>query len=156
MNDKVTAGKIATDLMQKGIEQVNPIEYQREIHKQYEKEIYTCVENGIKKYDGDFFIVVLYKRERALLNVYRAYYFPRQSCPTPSYDQIVYKYHRKDRIIELLWVMPDIETATVFQNHALEIASEERGLLQFVLDFYDGTLDKLAKKLNNEGVIWTN
>jgi len=156
MNEKVTAGKIATDLMQKGMEQVNPIEYQREIHKQYEKEIYTCVENGIKKYDGDFFIVVLYKRERALLNVYRAYYFPRQSCPTPSYDQIVYKYHRKDRIIELLWVMPDIETATVFQNHALEIAPEEQGLLHFVLDFYDGSLDKLAQKLNNEGVIWTN
>ncbi len=156
MNEKVTAGKIATDLMQKGMEQVNPIEYQREIHKQYEKEIYTCVENGIKKYDGDFFIVVLYKRERALLNVYRAYYFPRQSCPTPSYDQIVYKYHRKDRLIELLWVMPDLETATVFQNHALEVSPEEQGLLHFVLDFYDGTLDKLAQKLNNEGVIWTN
>jgi hypothetical protein len=156
MNDKVTAGKIATDLMQKGLEQVNPLEYQREIHKKYEQEIYTCVENGIKKYEGDFFVVVLYKRERALLNVYRAYYFPRQSCPTPSYDQIVYKYHRKDRLIELLWVMPDLETATVFQNHALEVSPEEQGLLHFVLDFYDGTLDKLAQKLNNEGVIWTN
>jgi hypothetical protein len=156
MNDKVTVGKVATDLMQKGLEQVNPIEYQREIHKNYEQEIYECVARGIKKYDGDFFVVVLYKRERALLNVYRAYYFPRQSCPTPSYDQTVYKYHRKDRLIELLWVMPDLETATVFQNHALEVVPEERGLLNFVLDFYDGTLDKLAQNLNNEGVIWTN
>lgn len=156
MSDKITAGKIATDLMSKQIEPINPIEYEREIHKQYEQEIYTCIDRGLKKYNGDFYIVVLYKRERALLNIYRAYYFPRESCPTPSYDQTVYKYHRKDSMIEFLWVIPDLETATVFKNHAFEIDPAELGLLNFVLDFYDGTLDKLAQRLNNEGILWTN
>lgn len=152
MENKITVGQAATDLLQKDHIPINPIEYEREIHKRYEEKIYSSIEAGLKKYIGDFFIVVLRKRERALSPVYRNLFFPRQSCPTPSYDQTVYKYHRNDGMIEFLWVIPDLETATVFENHMLEIAPEERGLLGFVLDFKDGTLDRLARTLNNEGI----
>lgn len=150
MDRKFTVGQAVTDLMKKDHAAISPIDYEREMHKEYEKEVHTAIQRGIHDLDGDFFIVVLRKRERAMAPVYRNYFFPRKSCPTPTYDQIVYKYHRADAMIEFIWVIPDLETATVFAGHALEIAPEERGLLGFVLDFKDGTLDALARKLNNE------
>lgn len=152
MGNKITVGQAAIDLMQKEHEQLCPIEYEQEIHKTYENEMYSCIERGRKKYNEDFFVVVLKKRERLLDPVYRAYFVPRKSCPTPTYDQIVYKHHFKNNITEFIWVIPDLETATVFKRSVLDIVPEEHELLKFVLDFYDGTLDALARTLNNEGV----
>lgn len=152
MERKITVGQAVSDLMKQDHGAINAIDYEREMHKEYEENVYEAAQRGLKQFDGDFFIVVLRKRERALSPVYRNYFFPRQSCPTPTYDQTVYKYHRKDSMIEFIWVIPDLETATVFAGHALEIAPDERGLLNFVLDFNDGTLDRLARTLNNEGI----
>ena len=78
MDKRITVGQAATDILQKDHIPINPIEYEREIHKAYENEIYNSVEAGLKKYIWDFFIVVLRKRERALSPVYRNYFFPRQ------------------------------------------------------------------------------
>lgn len=126
------------------------IDYERAMHKDFEKEINDCILRHLTTFQGDFYIVVLRKRERLMSNVYRNYFFARKSCPTPTYDQIVYKYNKQQGIIEFVWVVPDLETATIFRENALEIDPQEKELLNFVLSFYDGTLDKLAQTLNNE------
>ena len=150
MSKNKTVGAESVALMMKNHVPVSVIDYEREMHKNYEDEIFKCVEANTSKYKGNFYIVVLRKRERLLPNVYRNFFLARKSCPTPTYDQIVYKYHRQEEIVEFLWVVPDNETCVVFVQDALRIDPAERELLGFILDYNDGTLDNLCKKLNNE------
>lgn len=145
-----TVGKISSALLQKEAPTRDPIELEREMHKEYEKNIFECIDAGKKQYPHDFYVVVITKQERLMQNVFRNYFFSRSTCPTPEYDQTVYKYHRANDVIEFLWVIPDRETSFIFKDNALQIVPEERWLLQCVLDFADGTLFKVAKKLNGE------
>lgn len=145
-----TVGKIATDLAAQDIHPQSAIELEREIHKDYDKEFHICIERGKKEYPGDFYIVVLTQKERLFHNVLRHKFFHRHSCPTPEYDQAVYKYHRIPETFEFLWVVPDKATCQHFREFALQIPESERDLLKFVLEFYDDTLMKLSKKLNGE------
>lgn len=145
-----TVGKIALELMQKTPDSRDPIEIERELHKDYESNIYTCLSEGKKTHNGDFFVVVITKKEPLMQNVLRNYFTHRKSCPTPDYDQTVYRYCAKEEYAEFLWVIPSRDTCTLFKDSALEVATEERDLLRFILDFDDGTLYKLAKRLNNE------
>lgn len=148
-----TVGKIALDLQQQKPDTLDPIEIEREAHKDYANNIYLCLEDGKKVHcQSDFYIVVETKKERLLDNVIRNYFFHRKSCPTPNYDQTTYKYNWKLDQIFFLWVVPSKDTCEIFKNNALKIVPEEKELLGFVLDFEDGTLLKLAKRLNNEKV----
>jgi hypothetical protein len=146
--DKI--GKIATDLLQKEPETYDPIEYERAMHEDYEEELINCILAHEKVFTGDFYVVVITKKERLLQNVIRNFFFARQSCPTPEYDQAVYRYTRADDVVDFLWVIPSKDTVELLHNNALQVPPEERELLQFVLDFQDGTLLNLAKSLNGE------
>lgn len=145
-----TVGKISAELSQKAPDSVDPIEIERELHQEYEKNVYEAVERYKKEWAGDFYIIVITKKERLMQNVLRNYFFGRESCPTPDYDQTVYLYHRAKEEIEFLWVIPDRETCIMFRENVLKVPESERELLKFVLDFADGTLFKLSKKLNGE------
>jgi hypothetical protein len=68
----------------------------------------------------------------------------------PFYDQTVYRYHKYDGRVEFLWVIPSKDSCINYREYALEVDPEERELLQFVLDFYDGTLQDLSDRLNEE------
>lgn len=150
MVNKGTVGKAAYDLLLKSHDPESPVDYERAMHKEYEQDVHTCVDNHKSIFPGDFYVVVLRKRERLLQNVFRTFFLGRLSCPTPTFDQTVYKYHRADDAIEFLWVVPDHQTCVVFKLDALRIIPEERELLRFVLEYYDGTLDKRAALLNQE------
>ena len=90
------------------------------------------------------------KCEPLLPNTYRNYFIDRQTCPTPNYDQAVYRYNRKKEQIEYIWSIPDRETCHHLRINAMHVVPRERELLSFVLKFADGTLFKLCKKLNGE------
>lgn len=145
-----TVGAISAELQGKEAPTRDPIELEREMHKDYEKNLFECIDRGKQDYPGDFYVVVITKKERIMQNVIRNYFACRQSCPTPEWDQTVYKYHRSEERIEFLWVVPSKETCEVMMQNAHDIAEEERGLLQFVLDYQDGTLYQKAKRLNGE------
>jgi hypothetical protein len=145
-----TIGKIATELAAQDTHAQSPIELEREMHKEYEENIHQCIERGKQEHPGDFFLVVLTKKERLLPNVLRHYYLHRATCPTPDYDQTVYRYFRQHDAHEFLWVVPDKYTCEGLRDNALHVNELERDLLRFVLDFYDDTLMKLSKKLNGE------
>lgn len=148
--NRPTVGKVAYDVLSKTQAPVSPIDVEREAHKDYERNIFDCVSRGKRDYYNDFFVVVITKKERLMENVIRHYFFCRQSCPTPDYDQAVYRYSRKDDKIDFLWVIPSKDTCLYLKQHAAEVVPEEWSLLDFVLKFADGTLFKLSKHLNNE------
>lgn len=145
-----TVGKISVELLQKDPETVDPIEQMRVQLSDYEKNLIASVEDGLKKYIGNFYVVVITKRERLMPNVFRHYFAHRLSCPTPDYDQTVYRYHKEDEHLEYMWTLPDRETCILFKINALQVPPEERELLDYILSFYDGSLLKLAKQLNGE------
>jgi len=155
MGERDTVGKLSLELAQKTPDTTDPIELQREIQKGYCDNITECVSASKKIYPGDFYVVVETKKERLMQNVIRNYIFGRSSCPTPSYDQTVYRYHRVDDRIEFLWVIPSKDTCELLSTHALEVVESERALLKFVLDFQDDTLLRYSKKLNGE-VVYSN
>ncbi len=147
---KETVGKASRDLLLKNEPSHSVIDYEREMHKDYEKNILECVERCKKEFFGDFYVLVIIKKERLMQNVIRNYFLGRKSCPTPDWDQTVYSYDRKNDTIKFMWVIPAKDICEYYKSHALEVVPEERELLQFVLDFDDGTLLRLAKKLNGE------
>jgi len=145
-----TVGKVASDLLIKAPETKSPIEQMREQLSDYEKNIWECAERCKKDFPGDFYIVVITKNERLMPNVFRNFFYGRLSCPTPDYDQTVYKFKRKDNAPIFMWVIPSRDASFHLKDNALYVAPEERELLKYVLAFEDGTLFKLAKELNGE------
>lgn len=152
-NNKKTVGQEAYSRLIKTPEKADPIELQRAMHEDYEKNINECIDRSLKDYYGDFYVVVTTKKERIMQNVLRNYFFGRKSCPTPEYDQTVYKYTRSGGDLEFLWVVPSKDTCELLRDNALNVAPEERVLRDFVLEFYDGTLLKKSKGLNGEEIL---
>jgi len=148
--NRESAGKISQDLLQKAPESTDVREIGREMTKGYMEELFTTIADGKTKYTGDFFVVVLTKRERLMTNVIRNFFFHRNTAPTPDYDQAVYHFKKSDDETELLWVIPNRELAYHLRDNALTLDKEYKELLGYVLDFDDKTLFKKAQKLNNE------
>jgi len=148
--EKETVGKIAVELRDKEAPTQDPIELEREMHKDYEKNVFEAIERGKKEHDSNFYVVVITKRERLLENIIRNYFTTRLSCPTPEWDQTVYLYERSPERIILLWVIPSKEACSYLQQYATQVDPSEHDLLRYVIQFHDGTLLKFSKKLNGE------
>ncbi len=147
---KKTVGAASLEALQKSVDTRDPIELQRSMQEAYIDELRECVDKHVSSFDGDFFVVVITKRERILTNVLRNYFFARHSCPTPDYDQTVFRFKSATESIEYLWCIPDRETCLTFLENKNSIASDEQGLLEHIIDFSDGTLFNLCQRLNNE------
>lgn len=150
IDTSVTVGKLARDLLLKNDVLPTPNEQKDEQLKEYEKNVEICVKDSKKKFIGDFYVVVLTKKERLLQNVIRNYFYGRVSCPTPDYDQIVYKYDKKSDSLDFLWVIPDRNTCHYLGTYSHKVDPSQWELLSFIFQFADGSLFKLAKKLNGE------
>jgi hypothetical protein len=148
-----TVGSVAVQLQEKASNDTHSIidQTQQQISEYYDNLI-KCYKENKSKYQGDFYIVVLTKKERLLENVVRNYFFARTTCPTPDYDQAVYKFDHFKEEINFVWVIPDKETCLMMINNTALIAPEEQQLLQFVIDYSTGKLFQLAKKLNGESL----
>ena len=150
-NKLVTAGAAAIAAAQEDT-QASANDIKDEALKDFEMHIGKCIDEGYKSFPSDFYVVVETKKEPLLPNVIRNYFFCRESCPTPSPDNTVYQFHRSSSTLMLLWVIPSKLACEMFRDRALEIPSEQKELLGYVLDFFDGTLFRLAKKLNGEKI----
>jgi hypothetical protein len=149
--ERDTVGKLSTELLQRDTQADHSVgEQMQEQLSEYEANVFECAGRGKIAHSGDFYVVVITKRERLMQNVLRHYFFPRISCPTPDYDQAVYKYTHKDDSLDLLWIVPDWQAVGDIRNNKFTLDLSYRELLQFVLDFSDGTLDKKARILNHE------
>ena len=148
---KENVGKISRDLILKGDKNDHTVvEQMQEQLSDYETNVVECLLAGKKVYQGQFYIVVLTKKEKLMENVLRHYFFHRATCPTPDYDQAVYRYLSEDDQLEFMWVLPSKESCHYLRDNALSIPLQERQLLQYVLELFDDTLMLKAKKLNGE------
>ena len=148
--DRATVGDISRRLSQKQPDSRDPIEQMRESLTEYDKNIYQTVNDALTKTTGDFYVIVITKKEPLMDNVLRNYFGWRYSCPTPDYDQAVYHYNSELDSLDFLWVIPSKDACLYLKNNALHVDTEEKKLLGFVLDFADGTLMKRAQTLNGE------
>ena len=152
MEKRDTVGKISSELLQKKPDSQDPIELERSMQEEYFSNLLETVYNNKKHYKTHFFIVIVTKNERLMPNVFRNYFYARASCPTPDYDQTVWRYDVKDDALEYISTIPTKEACLYLKANALQVVQEERDLLKFVLEFSDGTLFKVAKYYNNEEI----
>ena len=153
LKDVQTVGSAAVELQKNASNDTHSVIDQTEKQiSEYYANLVQCVNENKSKFEGDFYLVVITKKERLLENVMRNYFFARVSCPTPDYDQAVYKYDHKGEQVTFIWVIPDKETCLMMINNTALIAPEEQQLLQFVIDYSNGELFRLAKKLNGESL----
>lgn len=160
-----TVGKLATQAWTTDSGQINPQEIQQATEKEYLEELKWCVLHAQGKVDcsskefhegcvrdnpfkGDFFIEGLTKKEKLLENVLRNYFIPRYSCPTPSYDQTLYRYNSQADEIEFIWCVPDKDTSDYLYFHRSQV--QEKELLEQIIDFKSGKLMRKCKKFNKE------
>jgi len=148
--EREKVGKVAVDLMMKEPETTSPIEQMKESLTDYEKNVYECVDRCRKEFTGDFYVLVITKKERLLENVLRNYFYGRLSCPTPDWDQTVYKFKRKSNQLVFMWVIPSKQVCEHLTENSHYVVREEQGLLKYVMAFNNGTLLALAKELNGE------
>lgn len=155
MNEpRKTVGRIQTELAPKSIDD-NHSAYEQSLEQlsEYEQNLIDRIEAGKKEYAGDFYIVVITKRERLMDKVLRHYFLARSTCPTPQYDEAVYKYHKKEDRVEFLWVVPDKSTCEDFMMNAVTTSEDEKVLRDFVIKFKSGDLDLVAMKMNGEIIL---
>lgn len=145
-----TVGAHALELMKKEHEAIAAYDMQQAMLKDYTKHLEDELKKGLTTFEGDFYIVVIAKKEKLMRNVIRNYFLSRISCPTPDYDQTVWFADREAMSLNLLWVIPDRETCYQFLLHKNDIL--ETDLLRHVLAFEDGTLYRECKRRNNEKV----
>ena len=100
---------------------------------------------------GDVFYIEVWMTILGFLpNVLRNRFYALHSCPTPRYGQIVYRYTRKDDHLQFVWSVPDYASCVRLKMNALSLMGKERKLLTHVLNFYDGTLLRIAQQYNGE------
>jgi hypothetical protein len=150
MDEFKTIGEASLAASLKAPETNSPIDLQRAMQKEYVDELMKCVEDYRKVHKGDFYVVVITKQERLMHNVLRNFFLARISCPSPDYDQTLFRYNAKDENVEYIWCIPDPVTCATYKANALQIHPSERQLLKHVLDFSSGELLRYAKKMNNE------
>lgn len=152
---KENVGKYSYELQQKD-EKINPVDLQRAVHEgnesddSYENQVRLAAERGLKELDGDFYIVVLFKKERLMVNVVRQYFFPRKTCPRPEYDQVVYRYYRDSHSLKFMWVIPDKTSCETLPSHKNFLPADQKEFLKYIIDFNEGKLDQLSNQLNEE------
>lgn len=107
---KKTAGQLVADhnIKNIGLED-DVIEYRRMMEPSIIADIHATIAKALKcpVYDNkDFYIVLLMNTER-MLGALQFRTFARRSCPTPVYQQGVWKYHYASGTLEFLWSIPD-------------------------------------------------
>lgn len=147
-----TVGQIAQELSQKGPEDNTIIDQARANLTDYEKNLEEAAKKGHDLFKDPYYVEILVKKETMVKNTLHCVFTQRQSCPTPFYDQIVYRCHWEKGDLEFLWSIPSLETCEVFKMFPNEVPKEEHQLLQTVLDFSNGTLLRKCKQLNGEKI----
>lgn len=168
--DRKTVGSFSLDLL-KDPYRPTTFDQAHEVSKQtadeYIANLTWCVQHALKKVDcssmkgheackdrpafeNDFYVAVLLKKERLMENVLRNYFVPTVACPTPFYDQTIYKWNKAKEALEYLWTIPDKELCDEFMANQGQIHPAEYQLAQHVFDFRSGKLLAYVEHVNNE------
>jgi hypothetical protein len=155
---KKTIGAYAFENALKEPESISLVENANEHLKKWNEIIENALDVGKKGLPHqDFYIDIWVKWEKVLgQKVLRTYPFVKKVCPTPQYDQTLYKYNHKDGSLEYLWTLPDRDTYEWYIDNAAIVHKDRWELLNFVLKDKNGDLLRQAKILNGEPLIEEN
>lgn len=129
-----------------------------EYRKKFESDILKNIHETAQKAkddilykNRDFYIVVLSKLEK-LGGIPRTFTFARRSCPTPLYNQSVWKYRNLIGDLEYLWSIPDFILYQHILSHSDKYISDREcsQLAKFVLLMESGELLEWVKRENGE------
>lgn len=137
-----TVGAEAVRLQRKGDDKIEAVEIQREADREYLEEIQKCVEREpAKSWTEPFFVVVLATKPGYLINVVRRRFFARQTLPSATPDQTVWKYYPKSGNLEFLWTLPDLDTINQISFNRHRLSREDQWLGEFVTDYLNKRLE---------------
>ena len=119
--------------------------------KHYIEKLHESMAAGKKAWPQmDFYVVMLTKVEIFVKRNIRVYPRVRLTCPTPNNDQDVYFYDHKKDALEFIWSIPDKQTVMQYKLFPDSIPEDEYCLVPHVMNYLDGTYDKLARRRNGE------
>lgn len=103
-------------------------------------------------YEGKDFYVVLALRKEPIGNQPQALVWTRLSCPTPTYNQNVFKYHHVSATLEYLWTIPTQVTYWNICRDPQRFLKDKEcaDLARFVLLMESGELLQWVIKENGE------
>jgi hypothetical protein len=147
-----TVGQLSHEASLLEKEPIRVQEQTASMHQEYGDELMNAIKKGMETYPDEpiFYVEDITRQERIMMNVIRHTLIPRLTCPTPNYDQTVYRIVVKDQAIEYVWTLPSKITCEYYLYNKPLVVDEERELLQFILDFRDGRLEQLAQQFNGE------
>ena len=134
-------GKISSDLLLRPDEKQGVIDTQREMTKGYIGHIEDLVTTGeCRSWHYPFYIQVIQRRERLMVNAIRHHFVARKTLPEPGYDQDVWKYFPSTGDLKYLWSVPDQESV----SYMLSIipTKEQQQLHEYCVHFVNGTLEQ--------------
>lgn len=129
-----------------------------DIHKEYaqayRKKLDIEITKGLKLFDGDFYIQMMFFRDKSIKfgNVYKILGRACRGVPTPTYLNDMYKYHRTSGKLELLWSIPSVVECNLMLRNRKYIKPNDYPLLKEVLNFWDGTHLRRCNE-ENESVV---
>ena len=107
---KENVGKSAARLLNRPDHQQSLIDTKDEMLKNYENELQLAYERGLDHgFRGTFYICVMRRRERTMVNVIRQMFYPRRTKPTPMFDMDCWE-AKPGRELTYLWSLPDQDT----------------------------------------------
>ena len=118
----------------------------------YLEELHVTISKGKLTYPQEhvFFIEVFTRQDRLMHMTEVTSFFPRITCPTPTWNQTVYRYSKRDDVLDYIWTVPSRKMCEYYRYEVAPRSDGERLLISFVHDFEDNTLEKIARRLNEE------
>lgn len=100
----------------------------------------------------DFYIVLVPTHERTAEMKPEDFVFVRRSCPTPGYNQNVFKYHKDTGSIEFLWSIPRKAIYWDFYKNRVKYLQNPKlkSRTVFVMMMESGELEKWVARENKE------
>lgn len=150
MGIKETVGKIYTQLKNKIQDKATSEEVVSAIGGDFMPKLVEMIEKDKYKFRKVFYVEVCIFMNPIMPDVPEYRMRARHTCPTPFHDRGVFKYDYTEDAIHFLWFVPSPKECHYLTDNALKLHDSEKQALQTVLDYKDGTLLRLAKKLNGE------
>lgn len=140
-----TVGEHVKKLLDTADDNQSLMDTSNEMTKEFLPQVEECIKNHADWIEP-YYVVIINKRERLMVNVIRQYFLARKTLPTPDYDQTVFKYFPFSGDLEYLWSLPDKNTIEYLILNENMLPKEQSQLLQFCKLFKDGRLDEICGK----------
>jgi hypothetical protein len=103
-------------------------------------------------YNRNFYLVLVLTNEKTPGNLPVDHIFTRRSCPSPGYNQNVFKYHHISGSLEYLWTIPRQHIYWhMYKNKSYYLQSEKhKRMMSFIVLMESGELLKWCIKENGE------